>query len=75
MRYKVTLFWGPDKDHCETNLVFEGFENFFIANLVHKEQPDGHIAMPVATVHRTETTLADHVTKFQFLKRNVPLAQ
>ena len=58
------------------HLVAERLEHLLVADLVlHVEQPDGHVAVPLAAVDASEPTLAHQVAQFQFVERDVPFAQ
>lgn len=45
------------------HFVFEGLEQFLVAYLIHVQHTDRHVTVPVASVNRTEPSLADGLSK------------
>ena len=56
-------------------LVFKRLEHLLIADLIHVQESNGNVAVPIAPVDSAETSLANQIAQLQLVKRNVPLAQ
>ena len=60
----------PESCHVQ----FESFKCGFIIIILHVEELDGHIPVPVAHVHGAEPAAPDLVLDLQLLVGDVPLA-
>lgn len=68
-KHEILVARLPESRHLHLELL----QGLLVVQIVHVQEFDGDVPVPVAAAHGTEASATDHVAYDQLVERNVPL--